>query len=162
MFVHIAARCDGLNLFTMRYSLLALFAATGLMACYLKLETSRKLKGLVLGCMLIWAVVAMVGHARLLDEYVRHAPINNRRVLADYLVSQNIRFGSADFWDAYATVFFSDEKVILDSTSVVFIEEYQWLVAAHAGDAVQITDVPCAGGTTVGDGLYVCPPVGSE
>lgn len=162
VFVHIAARCDGLNLFTMRYSLLALFAATGLMACYLKLETSRKLKGLVLGGMLIWAVVAMVGHARLLDEYVRHAPINNRRVLADYLVSQNIRFGSADFWDAYATVFFSDEKVILDSTSVVFIEEYQWLVAAHAGDAVQITDVPCAGGTTVGDGLYVCPPVGSE
>jgi len=162
VFVHMAARCDGLSLSTMRYSLLAVFAATGLTACYLKVETSRGMKALVLGGVLLWAIVAMVGHARLLDEYVRHAPINNRRVLADYLVSQNIRFGSADFWDAYATVFFSEEKVILASTSVVFIQEYQWLVTTHAGDAVQITHVPCAGGTNVVRDLYVCPPVGSE
>ena len=161
-FIYAAARCDGPSAQTMRYSLLAVFAATGLTACYLKIETSRRWKGLVLGVVFIWAVVATVGHARLLDEYAGDTKINTRRVLADYLVSQNVRFGSADFWDTYATVFFAEEQVILRSTSVVFIQEYQWLVEAHAGDAVQVTRVPCAGGARVVPGLYVCQPVGPD
>ena len=161
-FIYAAARCDGPNVQTMRYSLLAVFAATGLTACYLKIETSRKWQGLVLGVVLIWAVVAAVGHARLLHEYAGHPKSNTRRVLADYLVSQNIRFGSADFWDAYVTVFFAEEQVILALTSVIFIQEYEWLVAAHAGDAVQVTPIPCAGGTPAAPGLYVCRPVGPD
>ena len=151
--VHAVSRCDNIG-GTIRYSLLALFAAIGLTACYLKIETSRRLKGLVLGVVLIWALVAAVGHARLLDEYVRHPRTSARKVLADYLVSQNIKFGVADYWDAYATVFFADEQVILASTSVVVIEEYEWLVDAHAGDAVEITRVPCAEGTTVVFDVY--------
>ena len=161
-FIYAAARCDGPNVQTMRYSLLAVFAATGITACYLKIETSRRWKGVVLGVVFVWAVVATVGHARLLDEYVTHTKVNTRRVLADYLVSQNVRFGTADFWDAYATVFFAEEQVILASTTVVFIQEYEWLVAAHAGDAVQVTRVPCARGTRVAPRLYVCQPVDQD
>ena len=155
--VYLSARCDGIGVLTMRYSLLVVFAAAGLTACYLKIETSRRLRGGVLGVMLIWALVATAGHVRLLDEYVRHPPTNTRRVLADHLVSQNIRFGFADFWDAYATVFFSKEQVILGSTSVVFIQEYEWLGAAHPDDIVEIRNVPCAGGTHVVRRLHVCP-----
>ena len=161
-FVYTAARCDGPSALTMRYSLLAVFGATGLMACYLKIETSSRLRAFVLAVMCGWALVAAVGHAKLLDDYVRHTPINKRRVLADYLVSRNIRFGSADFWDSYSTVFFSEEKVIMGSSSVVFITEYEWLVAAHADETVQVTTVPCAGGTNVVRDVYVCPPVNLE
>ena len=151
---YLVVRCDEIAIDTMRYTLLALFAPIGLAACYLKIETSRKLKGLVLGVMLIWTLVATVGHARLLDEYIRHPPTDAHRVLADYLVSQNIKFGFAtDFWDAYATVFFSEEQVIL-ATPLSFISEYEWLADAHAGDAVQITRVPCAEGTTVVWDMY--------
>lgn len=160
--VYTAARCDGPTVQTMRYSLLAVFGATGLMACYLKVETSRRLRGLVLAVMCGWALVATVGHARLLDDYVRHEPINKRRVLADYLVSQHIRFGTADFWDSYTTVFFAEEQVIMGSTSVVFIKEYEWLTEAHPAETVQVTTVPCAGGTNVVRYLYVCPPARPE
>ena len=156
--VYLAARCDAIGVLTMRYSLLVVFAAVGLTACYLKMETSRRLQGGVLGVVVIWALVATVGHARLLDEYVRHPPTNSRRALADHLVSENIKFGYADFWDAYSTVFFSKEQVILGSTSVVFIQEYEWLGAAHPDDAVEIRNIPCNGGTNVVPGLYVCPP----
>ena len=152
-------RCDGPNLQTMRYSLLAVFGATGLIACYLRVETSKRSRGLVLAVMCGWALVAAVGHGRLLDDYVRHTPINKRRVLADYLVSRKIRFGSADFWDSYTTVFFSGEKVIKGSNSVVFIKEYEWLIEAHPTETAQVTTVPCVGGTNVVRDLYVCPPV---
>jgi hypothetical protein len=160
--VYLASRCDAIGVFTMRYSLLVVFAAAGVTACYLKMETSRRLRGGLLGVMLIWALVATVGHVRLLDEYVRHPPTNTRRALADHLVSENIKFGYADFWDAYSTVFFSNEQVILGSTSVVFIQEYEWLGAAHPDDIVEIRNVPCAGGTNGAPGLYVCPPGGQD
>ena len=45
---------------------------------------------------------------------------------------------------------------------MVFIKEYEWLTEAHAAETVQITTVPCAGGTNVVRDLYVCPPVGTE
>ena len=142
----------------MRYSLLALFAAVGLTACYMKVETSRTLKALVIAVVTASALLALVTHANLLDEYVRHTPASRHRVLADYLQSNGIRYGYADFWDADATVFLSQERVILASTTEIFINEYQWLVRAHGDEAVWVLNEPCrSGGTQVG-AYYVCRP----
>jgi hypothetical protein len=97
-------------------------------------------------------------HVRLAREYVSHRPVHARRLLADHLVQRGIRFAYADFWDAYAVTFLSNERVIVASTNVVFLREYQWLVAERSDEAVWIRHDPCPGGTRIVDGLYVCPP----
>ena len=112
----------------------------------------------MLGVVAVWALVGLIDHTTLLAEFVRQPPQNNRRQLADYLVDHDIRYGYADFWDSYSTIFFADERVILSSTSVWFIQEYDWIVQNHPDEAVWISRDPCPGGTQATDVHYVCPP----
>ena len=104
------------------------------------------------------SALSATDHARLARQYVFDTPPNWRRVMADYLVNHGHRFARGDFWDAYSVTFLANERTIVASTSVVFIREYQWLVADHAGDAVSIEHEPCPGGTLVTGRVYVCPP----
>ncbi len=156
--VYAVGRCGAISIFTMRYVLLTLLGASGLIACYLKLETSRTLKALVLVVLSLWTVVSLGGHALLVDEYLRRTPPNSRRALADYLVSNDIGFGYATFWDAYSVVFLAQEKVLLASTDVSRIQEYKRLIDARRDHAVTISRVPCPGGTQVAEVYFVCPP----
>ena len=59
-------------------------------------------------------------------------PENGRRAVAAYLLENDVRYGYADFWDAYVITFLTNEKVILASTSVAYISEYQQIVNANA------------------------------
>ncbi len=156
--VHAIARCGEVDLGTMRYSLLAVLGACGLAACFLQVERSRRLRGLAVAVVSGLALVSAIDHARLADEYVRRPPPSIRRALADYLVSHDIRFGYADFWDAYSVSFLAGERVILASTSVTRIMEYEWRVAARRDEAVRISREPCPGGAEVAGFYYVCDP----
>jgi hypothetical protein len=152
-------RCGVIGIGTMRYSLLALLGAVGLGAVFLRVEPRRWLRAVGGGVILLWAAVSFVDHVRLAREYLSDRPSNPRRVLANYLTRQGIRFAYADFWDAYSTAFLTGERVIVASTTVVFLREYQWLVDERAGEAVWIHRRPCAGGIRVGEEFQVCPPV---
>jgi len=156
--VYVVSQCGQISAMTMRYTLITVLGAIGIIAYHALVETSRPLRRLTLGVVAIWAVVSLWGHTRLLAEFLRDPPVNNRQQLADYLVANDIRYGYADFWDVYSTVFFADEAVILSSTSVWFIQEYEWLVQNHRDEAVWILREPCDGGTRVTDAHYVCPP----
>lgn len=151
------SRCGEVHVATMRYILLALFGATGIVACHLAIERSRPLRVLTLALPLVVAASALVPHLRLQLEYVTRTPVGTRRILADHLVENGIRTGVADFWDAYSVTFLSDERVILAS-SQPRIQEYEWLYVATLDRAVSISRTPCEDGTPVAGMYYVCPP----
>lgn len=106
----------------------------------------------------VWALAAVWGYGRLLVEFMRDPPQDQNRMLARYLMDHGIRYGYADYWDAYSTVFYAEEQVILTSTTVVFIEEYERLAFQHLDEAVWIYREPCEGGTQVTDIHYLCDP----
>lgn len=156
--VYILSRCGQISPLTMRYTLLTVLGAVGIFAYHALVETRRPLRRLTLGVVAVWAAVGLWTHTGLLTEFLRDPPVNNRQVLADYLVAHDVKYGYGEFWDAYSTVFFADEQVILASTTVWLIQEYEWLVENHQDEAVWILRTPCEGGTRVTDTHYVCPP----
>ncbi len=154
--VHAALRCGEVSL--LRYSLLALLGPVGLSAAYLKVETSRRFRAGILFIISVWTLVSLADHTRFASAHSR-AAADPRRVLADYLVSNGIRYGKSDYWTAYHVTFISKEQVILASTDFIRIRKYQRIVDAHSDEAVTITSRQCQGGTEVVPGrYYVCPP----
>ena len=156
--VYVLSQCGRISADTMRYTLLTVLGLVGIVAYHAVVERRPLIRRVIWGVVGCWAVVALWGHTRLLTDFLRDPPVNNRRQLADYLVANDIRYGYADFWDVYTTVFFTGEKVILSSPSLWFIQEYEWIVQNHESGAVWITRDPCEGGTRVTEAHYVCPP----
>ena len=151
----VASRCGELDI-PLRYSLHMVLAVTGLVGCYLASETVRGARRVVVTVLALWALTAAWGHGRLLAQYIEDPPRDPNRALAQYLVDNDIRYGFADYWDAYNTVFFADEQVIVTSTTVVFITEYESLAMQHLDEAVWIYREPCEGGTQVTEWHWVC------
>jgi len=158
--IYAVVRCGQLGIAEMRYSLLGVFGAVGITAALLTLDTSKLGRIAGIGVVLIWSAVMLVSHGRLAAQYTFDPPFNARRVLADTLVAQGVKFAYADFWDAYIVSFYTDEKVIVAPRSFVFIDEYNWIVDRRSDEAVHINHDPCAGGTRIADWLYICPPAG--
>lgn len=156
--VYIVSQCGRVDPMTMRYTLMTVLGLVGLGAYHAVVEPWRPARRLVFGAIALWGILGIWGHTRLAIEFLRDPPVNNRQVLADYLVAHGIKYGRADYWDAYSTVFFADEAVILSSTSIWFIQEYEWIVQNHPSEAVWITRSPCEGGTRITEAHYVCPP----
>ena len=141
-----------------RYVLLALFLLMGITALYLSLERNTRLRPILVSLVLLWATMSGVEHFRhARDRY--GSPPPPTKVLADYLLSNGIRFATSDYWTAYHVTFLSGEEVIIASSDFVRIAQYQRLVRRRQSDAVTITRRPCDGGREVG-GYHVCPPGG--
>ncbi len=158
--VHALLWCGAVSLNTMRYSLLGLYGMVGLVAAFLAVEPRRVLRWAAVVIVLLWAAVSAVGHGRLAGEYLTDPPVDGRRQMAAALVERGVRYAYADFWNSYSITFLAQEQVIVASTGIVMIDEYQWLVERRLDEAVRIDSRPCVGGEHVADGLYVCPPAG--
>ena len=87
-------------------------------------------------------------------QEVYESPPGSRQILANYLLSNGIRFAIGDYWTAYNVTFLS-EKVIMASSDFVRIHQYQNIVRQRRSDI--ITRRPCEGGHEVGP-YHVCPP----
>jgi hypothetical protein len=153
-------RCGQLGTAEMRYSLLGVFGAVGVAAGLLALEPSRRLRGFTIGLVLVWGLVTATAHGRLAAQYAFDPPPNDRQALVDALLEKGVSYAYADFWEAYFVSFMTRERIIVASTSFVFIDEYQWLVDRRSDEAVRIERQPCPDGTRVADWLYICPPSG--
>jgi hypothetical protein len=132
-----------------RYLLLGLLLPIGCFAVFVRRERSRALKTALAGVFVLWAGVNLVDNVRLIRASVIEPPSNEHRVLADYLVSHQIRYGRAIYWDAYAVDFLSRERVIVASVDLIRIPEYQQRVDEHAASAVNLPRLPCAGNERV-------------
>ena len=129
----------------LRYLLLALLLPVGLFAAFIGREPSRTLRTLIAAVFVLWAALNLFDNARLVVSTVRNPPVSEHRVLTDYLMSHHIRYASASYWDAYVVDFMSQERVIVSSSDIIRIPEYQEQVDAHAKDAVNLARQPCSG-----------------
>lgn len=160
--VYALLRCGVVSTGTMRYSLLGVLSAVGLTAAYLRAESSSRLRAAAIALTLLWAASSVTDHLRLAREYTTDRPVNARRLLADRLDAEGVRVAYADFWDALSIVFLTNERVIVASTNVVFVEEYQWIVRERSDEAWRIQRSPCPvpGGIDIEGWLFACPPPG--
>jgi hypothetical protein len=129
----------------LRYLLFAMLLPVGLTATFLSRERSPLLRRIVVAIIVAWSTINFVDNARVLVTAVRQPPLNERRVLTDYLTSHRIRYATATYWDAYVVDFLSQERVIVASSDTVRIPEYQGIIDAHAADAVNLGRQPCPG-----------------
>jgi hypothetical protein len=150
------SRCDHVGLLQQRYILLALFIPVGVAGLYLTLEPSRSGRALAVIGLMAWALLSARGHFALNREYLTTPPRNTRRELANALLASNVRFGMADYWDAYVVTFLTNERVILVPDRFTRILEYEYLVDAHP-EAVVVSREPCIDGVRLGH-RWICRP----
>jgi hypothetical protein len=129
----------------LRYLLLGLFLPIGCCAAFMQRERSRTLRTAVAGVFVLWAAVNLVDNLRLIRASVTEPPSNEHRVLADYLVSHQIRYARAIYWDAYAVDFLSRERAIVASVDLIRIPDYQRQVDEHTASAYNLPRIPCVG-----------------
>ena len=141
----------------LRYALLALFLPIALVTAFFEVERrcdSCAVVALLLG---LCAALNTRDNWRVIDEYRRTPPPSEHRVLADDLVAHHIRYGSAIYWDAYITDFFSRERVIVTSTEKVRIGGYEARVTKNVANSVRIVRQPCTEGRRVASWCIIDP-----
>jgi hypothetical protein len=128
-----------------RYVLLVLFVPVAIVGAFFLRETRPQMRRWVVALMCVWAGMTTIDAARVGDEFRTSPPANPHREMADYLVREGIRYGRAQYWDAYIITFLAQERVILASTGKVRISRYRSEVEAHAAEAVDLDRQPCEG-----------------
>jgi hypothetical protein len=133
----------------LRYLLLGLLIPVGCFAAFMRRETSRPLRMAVTSVFVLWAAANALDNVRLVRASANEAPPNEHRVLADYLISHQIQYARAIYWDAYALDFLSQERVIVASSDIIRIPEYQQRVEGARGPIANLVRLPCEGGDKV-------------
>jgi hypothetical protein len=141
----------------LRYAFLALFLPIALVTALFEVDRRARYRAAVALLLALCAVLNLRDNLRIVAQYRSSPPPNEHRVLADDLVAHRIRYGAADYWDAYVTGFLARERVVLASTGKVRISAYQARVASQGATAVQILRQPCGGGRTVASWCIVDP-----
>jgi hypothetical protein len=132
-----------------RYALFVLLLPIAFVGACVERRPPRALSVTMAAALVVWAGVNVSDNIQLVREYLTAPPPNNHRVLTDYLVSHRIRYGRADYWDAYIVDFLSRERVILAPNSVMRISAYDARVARNAANAVDVVQQPCVAGVQV-------------
>jgi hypothetical protein len=141
-----------------RYTLLGLLLPVSLVAAWMHVETSRRLRGAVLAGLTVWTAANTLDHAALLREYETRRPPNVYRELAETLVDRRVTAGRAEYWTAYHITFFTGERVALDAPGFSRIAQYRTRAAETPPDhVVLVSDTPCPGGHRLRH-WYLCPP----
>jgi hypothetical protein len=132
-----------------RYALFALLLPIALIGGYVAHRPPRGFALTMAAALVVWAGLNVSDTLHLVREYLVAPPPNDHRVLTDYLASHRIRYGRADYWDAYIVDFLSRERVILAPTAVMRISAYDARVAKNAANAVDVVQQPCVDGAHV-------------
>jgi hypothetical protein len=157
--VYAVARCGRLEVDTVRYALLMLYAGVGVATLYFVYETHRAWRGAMVAVIFCWTMVTAWSHVRLLDEYLRREPAYPQRALATYLVDRKIEYAMSDYWTAYATTFLANERVVVASNDTVRITSYQHAFEQNRDRAVNVQRRPCDNGDgeeAVSGAYWVC------
>lgn len=140
-----------------RYVLFALLAPVALFGTWLLLEAHRGWRAAIAALIVLWSTLTMADNARWLLKLRAAPPGSEFQFLAADLVAHGVRYGRAEYWDAYVVTFFARERVVLASTDTVRISAYQTLVDAHAAEAATIRRSPCQDGRRVASWCVVEP-----
>jgi hypothetical protein len=128
-----------------RYVYLAVLLPVGCFAALMALEPSKWVQTAAIAIFALCATANLADNVRVLREaYVNPQP-NPHGELTEFLLSHQIRYARAGYWDSYIVDFLSGERVIVASTGPVRIPEYQQRVDENREDAVTIQRMPCDG-----------------
>lgn len=128
-----------------RYFTLGVFLPIGSFAAFMAWEPSRWLRKAAILVFVLWGTANLVDNVRVLRQaYVNPQP-DPFAELTRFLLSHQIRYARASYWDSYVVDFLSRERVIVASSGPVRIPEYQRLVDEHSDSAVLIKRMPCEG-----------------
>jgi hypothetical protein len=128
-----------------RYFNLALLLPIGCFAAFVAREPSALLRRVVIVFFVLWGTANLVDTVRVIREAYVNPHANPHAELTGFLLSHQIRYARADYWDAYVVDFLSRERIIVSSHGVIRIPEYQQWVDEHSDAAVHIERMPCEG-----------------
>lgn len=128
-----------------RYFSLALLLPIGCFAAFVAREPSAQLRRAVMIFFVLWGTANLVDSVRVIREAYVNPHANPHAELTEFLLSHQIRYARADYWDAYVVDFLSRERIIVSSYGVTRIPEYQQRVDEHSDTAVHIERMPCEG-----------------
>jgi very-short-patch-repair endonuclease len=97
----------------------------------------------------LWGSANLLDNARVIREASVNPEPDPHRELTEFLLSRQIRYARANYWDAYVVDFLSAERVIVASFGPARIPEYERDVNANRDAAVHIERMPCEGWTEV-------------
>jgi len=121
-----------------RYVLMVPLALVGVFALAL-LEAERH--STKRGAVMITAVILsltlsnLVQTARLTYAQVSNPVPSPAALIAEYLIDHGYRYGWANYWDAYAVSFISNERVIISGSDHSRITRYRELLKEHENEA---------------------------
>jgi hypothetical protein len=128
-----------------RYFNLAILLPIGCFAAFVAREPSARLRSAVIGVFVLWGAVNLVDNVRT----IRAAYVNPLRdphgELTEFLLSRQVRYARANYWDAYVIAFLSRERVIVGSSVPMRIPDYENRVDQFSDAAVNIVRQPCEG-----------------
>jgi hypothetical protein len=153
---YLIGRCGVVDFYTMRYELLSVLGAVGLAGWYLSVERSRPLLGLWMAACIAVLLLSLTAHLSLLAQYVSRPPVAAKQELIAALDARKIRYAYADYWTAYYVSFMTRERIIVASTEVTKIKEYDRIVESHHAEAVRISRRPCDGGEQLTPAFWAC------
>jgi hypothetical protein len=128
-----------------RYFNLAILVPIGSFAAFAARETSVSLKRAVTLIFVLWSAVNLLDTVRTIRDAYIHPQPDPHGELTQFLLSHEIRYARADYWDAYVVDFLSRERVIVGSETIQRIREYETQVDEHRDVAVHIQRAPCQG-----------------
>jgi hypothetical protein len=138
-----------------RYCLLSLLSVVALFALFLRLETWAPSRRAGAGFMVALGAFNVGVVALWMVRYCTPpVPVDPHRVLADALVQRGVVTGVADYWDAYATDFYSGGRVHLTPRQTVRVPAYERELD-QAPIVTVIADGPCVGGERVA-AWFIC------
>jgi hypothetical protein len=128
-----------------RYINLALLLPIGCFAVFMAREPDARVRSLAVMVFLLWGLANLADNVRVMRETYVHPHPDPHRELTDFLLNERIRYARADYWDAYVVDFLSRERIIVSSTTLSRIPEYERRVDEHSDAAVRVERLPCEG-----------------
>ena len=89
---------------------LAVLLPIGCFAAFMVRERSQLLKTAAVAIFVIWGTANAIDNVRVIREAYAHPLPNPHRELTEFLISHRIKYGRADYWDAYVVDFLSRER----------------------------------------------------
>ena len=142
-----------------RYFHLALLLPIGAFAAFMVSEPSLGLRRMAVVVFVLWGSANFVDNLRVIRSAYSNPLPDPHRELTDFLLSHQVRYARANYWDAYVIDFLSRERVTVGSWGPARIPEYEDRVDEHRGAMVNIERAPCEGQLRV-SGWCIQMPIG--
>ena len=143
-----------------RYFHLALLLPIGCFAAFMVWESSTRLRTAAIVVFVLWGTANFVDNLRVIRSAYANPVPDPHRELTEFLLSHQIRYARANYWDAYVIDFLSRERITVGSWGPARIPEYEDRVDEHRDAMVNIERTPCEGQLRVADWCIQLPVSG--